>query len=233
MVSDGDSAMTTASEPTRRKNLYKGTMTGAEAREKLSRTAKRVGLGKLEVSRCDGEGAKVAFTFKGARVERSCDTQPTFDANIACLALWLEDRARNIERAIETFAEAFADSMALAVVGAGAESDAGDTKKGLYTGTRTIEQSIEVFRSGLSRLGIPEGDVKLTWDGEANNARLRMRLPSGSIVEKVSKRQVNAEANVAALALWLQSRTKNWERGIESMDLDRVFAGNLLPARVA
>jgi hypothetical protein len=225
--------MTTVTEPTRRKNLYKGSMTGAEAREKLSRTARRIGLGKLEVSRGEGEGAKVAFTFKGARVERACDTQKTFDANIACLALWLEDRARNIERAIETFAEAFADSMALAIVGAGAESDASSSKKGLYTGERTIEQSIEVFRSSLERLGIAEGDVKLNWDGEANNARLRMRLPSGAIVEKVSKRQVNVVANVAALALWLQSRTKNWERGIESMDLDRVFAGNLLPARVA
>ncbi len=226
--------MTTVSEPTRRKNLYKGSMTGDEARDKLVRTAKRVGLSKLEVLRYDGEGAKVSFSFKGARVERSCDTQPTYDANVACLALWLEDRARNIERAIETFAEAFADSMALAVVGAGADSDkASDAKKGLYTGTRTVEQSIEVFRSSLARLGIPEGDVKLTWDGADNYARLRMRLPSGSIVEKVSKRQTNAEANVAALALWLQSRTKNWERGIESMDLDRVFAGNLLPARVA
>jgi cystathionine beta-lyase/cystathionine gamma-synthase len=38
------------------------------------------------------------------------------------------------------------------------------------------------------------------------------------------------EANLAALALWLQSRARNWERGIESLDLDRVFAGNLLPA---
>lgn len=226
--------MTTVSEPTRRKNLYKGTMTGDEARDKLVRTAKRVGLSKLEVSRCDGEGAKVVFMFKGARVERSCDTQPTHDANVACLALWLEDRARNIERAIETFAEAFADSMALALVGAGAETDLADTtKKGLYTGTRTIEQSIEVFRSSLERLGIAESDVKLTWDGDRNDARLRMRLPSGSIVEKVSKRQVSVEANVAALALWLQSRTKNWERGIESMDLDRVFAGNLLPARAS
>lgn len=227
--------MTTVSEPTRRKNLYKGSMTGDEAREKLVRTAKRVGLSKLEVTRIDGDGAKVAFTFKGARVERACDTQPSYASNLACLALWLEDRARNIERAIETFAEAFADSMALAVVGAGAEPDVAvsDAKKGLYTGTRTIEQSIEVFRSSLERLGIPEGDVKLTWDGEKNLARLRMRLPSGSIVEKVSKRQSAVEANVAALALWLQSRTKNWERGIESMDLDRVFAGNLLPARVA
>jgi hypothetical protein len=222
--------MTTA---TRRKNLYKGSMTGDEAREKLSRTAKRIGLGKLEVTRSDSEGAKVAFTFKGARVERACATQPSFDANIACLALWLEDRARNIERAIETFAEAFADSMALAVVGAGASDVEGDPKKGLYTGTRTIAQSIELFRSSLERLGIPEGDVKLTWDGAENYARLRMRLPSGAIVEKVSRRQATHEANVAALALWLQSRTKNWERGIESMDLDRVFAGNLLPARVA
>jgi hypothetical protein len=208
-------------------------MTGDEAREKLRRTAKRIGLSKLEIARSHGEGAKVAFSFKGARVERTCDTQPTRDANLACLALWLEDRARNIERAIETFTEAFADSMALAVVGAGSESEASASKRGRYTGDRSIPESIELLRSSLSRLGIAEDDVKLTWDGVDNYARLRMRLPSGAIVEKVSRKQVSAEANVAALALWLQSRTKNWERGIESMDLDRVFAGNLLPARVA
>jgi hypothetical protein len=217
---------------TRRANLYKGAMTGAQAREKLRRTSERLGVGRLEVTRGQGGAAKLAFTWRGARVERACETQPTYDANLACLALWLEDRARNLERAIETFAEAFADSMALAVVGAGASDPEVDPRRGLYTGKRTIAQSIELFRASLARLGVAEQDVRLTWDGVENLARLRMRLPSGAIVEKVSRRQPNHEANVAALALWLQSRTKNWERGIESMDLDRVFAGNLLPSRV-
>ena len=82
--------------------------------------------------------------------------------------------------------------------------------------------------------GLPVGrDVKVTWDVVANWARLRMRLPSGALVEKISRTQKTCDANLAALALWLQSRARNWERGIESLDLDRVFAGNLLPARVA
>ena len=72
-----------------------------------------------------------------------------------------------------------------------------------------------------------------TRDTDGNGARLRMRLPSGAIVEKVSRAQKTCMANLAALALWLQSRARNWERGIESLDLDRVFAGNLLPAKVA
>jgi hypothetical protein len=218
---------------TRRTNLYRGAMTGAQAREKLRRTSERLGVGRLEVTRGEGGAATVAFTWRGARVERGCRTQATFDANLACLALWLEDRARNLERAIETFSEAFADSMALAVVGAGAGEPEVDPKRGRYAGHKTIEQSIALLRASLARLGVAEQDVRLTWDGGENFARLRMRLPSGAIVEKVSRRQPNHEANVAALALWLQSRTKNWERGIESMDLDRVFAGNLLPSRVA
>lgn len=210
-------------------------MTGTEAREKLERTASRIGLTKLVISRgekSERESAKVTFSFKGARVERVCGTQATYDANLACLALWLEDRARNIEREIESFAEAFADSMALAVVGTTMEAPKSDNaRKGLYTGKRTVEESIAVFRSSLQRLGVAESDVKLSWDSDDNYARLRMRLPSGGIVEKTSRRQPQHEANVAALALWLQSRTKNWERGIENMDLDRVFAGNLLPAK--
>jgi hypothetical protein len=203
-----------------------------DAKQKLARTAKRIGLSKLEVVRVDDHSAKVVFSFKGARVERVCATQMTFDANVACLAIWLEDRARNIERAIETFAEAFADSMALAVVGAGADDKLlTDTTRGKYTGKKTTAESIVIFRSSLARLGVAEKDVNLSWSSETTHARLRMRLPSGAIVEKLSTKQTDCDANVAALALWLQSRTKNWERGIESMDLDRVFAGNLLPAK--
>lgn len=220
--------------PARRKNLYRGTMTAEQAEQKLVRIAKRLGLTGVKVG---GGGAKTAarvgFTFGSARVERTCDTQPTHEANLVCLVLWLEDRARNMERGIETFAEAFADSLTLAMVGGATPREYAGKRTNLYTGTKSLEQSIAVFRSSLTRLGIAEGDVKLTWNADENWARLRMRLPSGSIVEKVSRVQPTHVANVAALGLWLQSRTKNWERGIESMDLDRVFAGNLLPAKVA
>lgn len=216
-----------------RKNLYRGSMTREQAQDKLTRIAKRLGLTGLKVTAGEPKGsARVGFTFKSARVERTCATQVSFEANLACLALWLEDRARNMERGIETFAEAFADSMALAVAGA-EQGPIGVKRTSVYDGRKSLEQCIGMFRSSLKRLGIPESDVKLIWNSEKNWARLRMRLPSGAIVEKVSRLQPTHLANVAALGLWLQSRTKNWERGIESMDLDRVFAGNLLPAKVA
>lgn len=220
---------------TRKVNLYKGAMTGEEAREKILRTAERLGL--TEVHFIPGQGLdagamSVTFQCGGARVERTCATQPTCDANLACLALWLDDRARNLERGIETFAEAFADSLVLAT-NDNAVPVWALTRVNYYEGSKSVEECIEVFRSAFKRLCIPETDVKVTWDTEANWARLRMRLPSGAIVEKVSRAQRSCVANLACLALWLQSRARNWERGIESLDLDRVFAGNLLPARVA
>lgn len=216
-----------------RKNLYRGSMSREQAHDKLTRIARRLGLTGLKVTAGGAKGsARIGFTLQSARVERTCATQLSFEANLACLVLWLEDRARNMERGIETFAEAFADSMALAVVGA----EPGPTPAARlhrYDGRKSLEQCITVFRSSLRRLGIAEQDVKLTWNTEEAWARLRMRLPSGAIVEKVSQQQADHVANVAVLGLWLQSRTKNWERGIENLDLDRVFAGNLLPARVA
>jgi hypothetical protein len=208
-------------------------MTRAQADQKLERLAARLELSRVKVTTGEpAHSARLGFSFGTARVERTCDTQPTHDANLVCLVLWLEDRARNMERGIETFVEAFADSMALAIVG-GVPQDYAGRRDNLYTGTRTLDECIKIFRSSLARLGVSEDDVKLTWNREENWARLRMRLPSGSIVEKVSRAQPNHVANVAALGLWLQARTKNWERGIESVDLDRVFAGNLLPAKVA
>jgi hypothetical protein len=208
-------------------------MTREQAEQKLTRIAERLGLSGVKVTHGDAKGsARVAFGAGSVHIQRTCATQPTFEANVVCLALWLEDRARNMERGIETFTEAFADSMALSVVGAG-EREYRGKRVNVYTGRRSLEQCIVLFRSALARLGIPEADIKLTWNADENWGRLRMRLPSGNIVEKVSRAQPTHVANVAALALWLQSRTKNWERGIESVDLDRVFAGNLLPARVA
>lgn len=219
----------------RKANLYKGSMTGEEAREKIQRTAERLGLSDVKFTPGTGLDAgamSVTFRFGEARVERTCATQPSVDANVACLALWLDDRARNLERGIETFAEAFADSF----VQATNDNDSPAwqlTRVNHYEGSKSVEDCIEVFRSAFARLNIPETDVKVTWDTEANWARLRMRLPSGAIVEKVSRVQKTCLANLAALGLWLQSRARNWERGIESLDLDRVFAGNLLPAKVA
>lgn len=225
--------MTSQAQP--RKNLYRGRMTAAEAREKLDRLAARMGLAELALEEgrgLDAGSVTVSFGYQGARVSRVCATQSTADANTVCLALWLEDRARNLERGIETFGEAFADSMTLA------RNDNADLawkgpQANYYEGSKSVAECIEVFRSSFARLGVAERDVKVTWDLTANWARLRMRLPSGAIVEKVSRAQRSGEANLAALALWLQSRARNWERGIESLDLDRVFAGNLLPAKVA
>lgn len=219
----------------KRTNLYRGTMTRAEALEKVERLKERLGL--LDVTFENGRGldagsVTLRFRHAGTRLERTCATQPTAEANTVCLALWLEDRARNLERGIETFAEAFADSMVLATNDNAMPSYAG-TRVNFYEGSKSVEECIEVFRSSFGRLAIPETDVKVTWDNEGNWARLRMRLPSGAIVEKVSRVQKTAVANLAVLALWLQSRARNWERGIESLDLDRVFAGNLLPAKVA
>ena len=55
-----------------------------------------------------------------------------------------------------------------------------------------------------------------------------MRLSSGRVVEKFSSQQKDSRTNLCALALWLQTRAKNWERKIEQ-DMDRLFAANLLP----
>jgi anthranilate phosphoribosyltransferase len=215
-------------------NLYKGSMTGDEAREKLQRTAERLGL--THVTFTPGRGLDVGsmtahFQYNSTRIERTCATQPSLDANTACLALWLEDRARNLERGIETFAEAFADSMVQATNDNAAQYSI--ARANYYEGSKSVEECIDVFRSAFGRLDVPERDVKVTWDTDANWARLRMRLPSGAIVEKISRAQKTSLANLAVLALWIQSRARNWERGIESLDLDRVFAGNLLPAKVA
>ena len=219
----------------RRSNIYKGAMTSTETDEKLARLQTRLALTELVMERgrgLDTGSVTLSFGYHGARVLRTCGTQPTSAANAACLALWLEDRARNLERGIETFSEAFADSLEGVKNDNGAE-EVRSKRKAAYEGTRSVEDSIEVFRSSFERLGIAERDVKVTWDTEVAWARVRMRLPSGAIVEKVSRGQKNSEANLAVLALWIQSRARNWERGIESLDLDLVFAGNLLPARVA
>ncbi|MBI5513826.1 MAG: hypothetical protein HY909_08665 [Deltaproteobacteria bacterium] len=231
--------MSTETTQAQRKNLYRGSMGPQEARDKLTRLSQRLGLTELKIkeSRAEGGPVQLSFKYQGARLERACSTQPTTGANLVCLALWLEDRARNLERGIETFTEAFADALVLVhgeggAAGGAAPEFAGE-RVNYYEGSRSVEDCIALFRAVFPRLKIPEADVKVTWDTEANWARLRMRLPSGAIVEKVSRVQKNFTANLAVLALWLQARARNWERGIESLDLDRVFAGNLLPARAS
>jgi len=214
------------------RSQYRGQMSADDIEAKVTRLRERLGLEDVtftEGTGLDAGSVSLRFVVLGRRVERTCATQPTASANSACLALWLEDRARNLERGIESFEEAFADCLVLAA------NDNADSVKGAwrinhYEGQRTVEECIEVFRSSLARLAVAERDVKVTWDTAANWARLRMRLPSGAIVDKTSRTQKSCTANLAALALWLQSRARNWERGIESLDLDRVFAGNLLPA---
>lgn len=51
----------------------------------------------------------------------------------------------------------------------------------------TIAESIERFRKAFALAKIHERDVKITWDGGARWCRLRCRLPSGRIVERVKR----------------------------------------------
>src|SRR5262249_49383292 len=79
----GESAVTTQ---TRRTNPYRGTMSVENARQKLERVARRLGLSGVEVSFGRTAGAaRVHFACGAARVERECATQATREANLVCL----------------------------------------------------------------------------------------------------------------------------------------------------
>ncbi|RYE90013.1 MAG: hypothetical protein EOO75_10835 [Myxococcales bacterium] len=210
---------------------YRGDMSRADALEKLKGLAGRLGVepGAVRVRPVAGSdhGMSLQFVYRDVTITRESVGQASRDKNFACLVLWLGDLVRNIERRIETLEEAFyTDGARLLPSGTSAY---GETAENLYTGGKTIEESLDLVRRSLERLGLSERDVKLTWDAERNEARLRLRLRSGAVVDKVSQGQRTVDHNLAALALWLQARAKNVERGIER-DLDRLFAANLLPA---
>jgi hypothetical protein len=209
---------------------YRGEMSREEGLERLKSLASRLGVepGALRVRPVKGTGGgmSLAFSFQGVELFRECSSQDDRDKNFVCLVLWLGDLVRNIERRIETLEEAFFTEGARLLP---ADTSAyGETAENLYEGEKTVDESLDLVRRSLARLGLSEGDVKVTWDEERNQARLRVRLRSGAIVDKASVGQKDARKNLAALALWLQARAKNFERGIER-DLDRLFASNLLP----
>jgi hypothetical protein len=165
----------------------------------------------------------------GGTVAKTCTSQPTEAKNFACLVFWLCDLVRNMERGIETFREAFFND------GAKELALRDDTYDGLqvnlYQGPATRKDSFNDLERALHRLSLGKQDALLTWataPGE-NWAKLRVRLKSGRLVEKSSTRQRSTDHNIHALALWLRTKAKNYERGLEP-DLEALFAANLLPA---
>ncbi len=211
-------------------NLYRGEMTRAEGKAKLRRLEKRLGLdaGAVTIGRVGDSrhGIALSFTFQDIPISRSCDSQPTQAKNLACLVIWLSDLVRNIERRIETFGEAFYSEGAKLLP---AQADLyADTKPNLYDGEMTEEEALEKIERTLHRLSMTRDDINVRWFPDTGAARLRMRLSSGHVVEKNSTQQEDARTNLCALALWLQTRAKNYERGIET-DLNRLSAANLLP----
>lgn len=210
---------------------YRGEMPRAEARERLKRLEARLGLApkSVKIGRISDSkhGVVVSFTFQNIHISRSCDSQATQSKNLACLVIWLSDLVRNIERRIETFEEAFYTEGAR-LLPEQAEDPYAATKANLYRGTMTKEEALGKIERTLSRLSMTQDDVKVSGDFDTGEAWIRMRLSSGRIVEKKSYHQPDFRTNLCALSLWLQTRAKNYERGIET-DLNRLFAANLLP----
>ena len=209
-------------------NLYKGQMTREDAEERLAGLAGRIGIkpAAIKARRAKGQGMRLGFVIGGVVVERVCTSQPTIDGNLACLVLWLNDLVINVERGIETFSEAFYNEGARLITATDVK-----IKVKPYSGTKTVQESLATIQKSLLRLGLSRDQVKLKWDA-GREAQIRIKLPSGRVVQKVSVQQADARRNVAALALWLQVRAKNYERGIE-IEMDRLFAANLLPASKA
>ncbi|TNE52329.1 MAG: hypothetical protein EP343_00780 [Deltaproteobacteria bacterium] len=211
-------------------NLYRGQMSKEEGKQKLQHLAARLGLSQnaIRIRRMPGSrlGKMLSFTFQDIPISRGCDSQPTAEGNEACLIIWLGDLVRNIERRIETFEEAFyAEGGHLLP----AQADPyAETRSNAYRGNMTEEEALQRLERALQRLGISKDDVNVKWNPDTGVARLRMRLQSGRVVEKFSSQQKDSRTNLCALTMWLQTRAKNWERGIER-DMDRLFAANLLP----
>lgn len=198
--------------------------------EALKQAAKRLrikpGDVKVRPSEGDGAGMRLTFNFRGAVVTRDCASGATRDENFNHLVSWLGDLVRNMERRIETMEEAFhADGVPRLTETAGDDEALRDN---WYKGAKTPKDSLVLLARSLERLGLSEKDVKVTWSDEHNEARLKLRLPDGRVMEKVSTRQDDARKNLAALALWLRCRALHVERGIETME--RVASAYLLGA---
>ncbi len=75
--------------------------------------------------------------------------------------------------------------------------------------------------------------MKVTWDTVGHWSRLRMRLPSGRLVDKTVRSADRGDlvvVSLALLALWLRGRAHGWRDGWDAEGLDGVFAGALAPA---
>ncbi len=172
-------------------------------------------------------GMSIEIDVAGGTLRKTCSSQAIPEENFMFLVLWLNDLVRNVERGIETFLEAFYNEGARELV----------LRDGMYDGLRANEYQGEVTREGsfkkidrvLGRLGLTRDQVHLSWDGERNFAQLTLHLNSGRVVVKSSSRQRSLDHNIHVLALWLQAKAKNYERGLES-DVETLFAANLLPA---
>jgi len=207
-------------------------MDRTEGINRLTRLAERLGVkpNAVKVRPLAGSkgGMTLSLVFHGHTITRSCDSQDSAEENYGFLVLWLGDLVKNIERRIETVEEAFYNEGVRQLPDG--LDPYGNVARNLYDGATTIEGARDILERSLGRLGIAMTDVSVKWQDDPNQASLVIRLPSGRLVKKVSTLQETPRQNLVALALWLQNRAKNWERGIER-DLDVVFASNLLPAR--
>lgn len=82
----------------------------------------------------------------------------------------------------------------------------------------TIEESIARFRKAFTLAKIPERDVKVTWDGGARWCRLRCRLPSGRIVERVTRlgddgKAAPAERLMHEMSVWTLRAARRHKAG--------------------
>jgi len=111
----------------------------------------------------------------------------------------------------------------------------------------SVESCIEMFRKALASLGIPERDVKVTWDAGAGWARFRCKLPSGAIVDRTERptgdlsgaryeraaRGDNAVACACDVALTTLARWLKTVAKTKPTDLDATFAEHIAPKAVA
>lgn len=97
----------------------------------------------------------------------------------------------------------------------------------------TIAESIERFRKAFALAKIPDRDVKVTWDHAAGWCRLRCRLPSGRIVERVTRGDATARKSTEALmhemSVWTLRAARRLKAG-ESFWDDSCVGGASAPA---
>ena len=196
----------------------------------LRRTATRMGI-RLRLRPLPGSpsGMELSFDWEGVPIRRTCSSGATRDQNAAALRGWLVALARNVERGIERVDEALrGDGVSMVIAGAdtGVAPRQKSARRSRYEGEMTPAEAWQKVLRATRRLGLDEGDVRLT--READVAVLRLDLGGGRVVEKRSALQASVRQNAAALALWLEGRALVHERGIER-DLGRAMAAYLLP----